>query len=479
LEWSTFLGGTAIDLGFAIDVDAGGNVYVAGRTLPTDFPVTDGSTPIGSNDTFVTKFSPSGALLYSTLVGGRSIDTGSSLSVDLAGVVHVVGNTLSPDFPVVNPQDSCPPVVTSRNYDAFAFKLDPAGSTLLYSTCLGGGKVDVPFGGGALDAAGNLYVAGGTDSKKFPTKNNAAFGINGKCLAHSGDPDLAEGRDAFVLKLGPTGKLKYSTCWGGINSDEARGMAVDAAGNVYVGGWTNSTSFPQKRNAGVQTGTGGTEEVGWVLKVSTQPGPKFSTYLGGNDIGDVKNVAIDGGYVYVSGGTGATDHATKWPDAAAGGAQASYAGGFDTYVARLRFEAADPNAPIMDRITYLGGSGRDYPRRMVVRDGAVWLTGETASGDFPSVDPLAGTACAPTGQSPLDPYVARMDTALTTLSFSSCLGGPTGAEERGLGIAVDAAGTAYVTGYSTSADLPTTSGAHDTTYNGGLDAFVAKISPGP
>ena len=289
-----------------------------------------------------------------------------------------------------------------------------------------------------------------------------------------------------MLKLNAAGTLKYSTCYGGLNSDEARGLSVDAAGTAYVVGWTNSGSLPQKRNAGVQTAKAA-EESGWVMKVSAQtattpPRVKFSTYLGGNDTTQTTNVLVKSPYVYVAGTTRATNMDSLWPDAAAGAYQTN--AGNDAFVVRLRFDSADPHAPIVDRFTHLGGTSNEPTvGRMVVRGGSVWLTGETGSADFPTVDPLAGTACAPTGQfgqPPSDVYVARLNTTLTALTFSTCVGVSPGVDnEGGRGIAVDAAGNAHVTGYTREAGFPTTPGAFDGTYNGSADAFVAKISPGP
>lgn len=489
LAWSSYLGGSVIDIGNSIALDADGNVYVAGNTSSSNFPVTNGSVRAGGSDFFVSKFDPTGAtLLYSTFVGGSSTDVnnliGGALTVSPTGMVYLVGHTQSPNFPTVNPQDVCPPVASSLDTEVAVFKLDPAGSTLVYSTCLGGlNKADAPTGGGALDTAGNLYVAGFTDSTEFPTKNNAAFGLNGVCLGHAGDPQVSELRDAFVLKLNAAGTLKYSTCWGGLKSDEARGLAVDAAGTAYVVGWTNSTSLPLKRAAGVQT-TKQAEETGWVMKVSAQtyqaplPRDKFSTYLGFNDTTQATDVFLKGPYVYVAGTTRGSDLATQWPDASTGAYQTVRGGIGDAFVARLRFDTADPHAPIMDRVTYLGGTSGEQSVNMVVRLGSVWLAGATESADFPMVDPLAGTACAPVGgPPPADPYVARLNPTLTTLSFSTCIGGTGSLSEEARSIAVDAAGNAFVTGFTRAADFPVTTGANDTTFNGSTDAWVAKISP--
>ena len=545
LAWSTYLGGTNGDFAGSVGVDGAGNVYVGGGTDSTDFPVTqnalddtcgpDGTcvdpvTKSEGADAFVAKFTPAGDLVYATYVGGSAHDlavgVGSDhLAVTPAGVVHLSGSTMSFDFPVVNSDRTCPlpqvPNVPLVDVDAFVFKLNASGSELKYSTCLGAkGKIEAP-NGMAVDTAGNAYVVGSTASPDFPSLNAGAMGTGGRCLAHAEDPSVTEvPLDAFVSKFGPTGALIYSTCWGGLGQDAARAVAVDAAGNAYVVGYTDSASFPQKNNAGVQSGKGASSwPTGFVVKVSSKPSPKFSTYLGGNDMDDLFDLEVKDNAVYVVGGTGSTDLAAKWPEATNGAYQPAKANPqaatrFDVLVARL-VNTGVTNAPVLDRLTYLGGSYDDVGWGIALGVGGVWVTGKAESTTdeptktaFPNVGGLQPTCAVDhpgsryrgtfNSNSP-DAFVARLDKRLTTLSFSTCLGG-TG-EDMGRNLALDPSGNVYISGFTKSpnddpatADVeqpfPTTEGAEDRTCGvDGLckvpgspsltyDAFVARISPG-
>lgn len=501
LAWSTYLGGETRDDGHSVDVDAAGNLYAMGETMSLQFPVTSGTmqhTPAPTTpDIFVTKWDAAGSLLYSAVVGGGSTETpralasgGDALSVSADGFVHVVGSTLSLDFPTVNPQDACEDAVDPVNgWEAFAFKLDQAASTLVFSTCLGGNDLQEWGSGSAVDDAGNLYVTGVTRSKLYPVLNNAATGLNGVCVGHLGDPNVAEGQDIFLTKLSATGTMRYSTCWGGTASEQGNAVDVDAAGNAYVVGKTDSSSFPQKNNTGIQTGFGGGFEVGVVVKFAPGARPKFSTFLGYE--GALQDVEVHNSKLYVAGADRDTGgyFASQWPAAAGGAYQTSASGGGigDAFVARLRFEPGAPHVPVMDRFTFVGGDGRDYPLSMAVGGGGVWLAVDGESTIFPQVDPLM-PACAAPGH-----IVARLSKPLTTLTFSSCLSGVSSPStlngERVSGVTVDGAGNAFVTGWTRSTSFPTTAGAYDTTCgtDGACgstttaarkqDAFVLKISP--
>jgi Beta-propeller repeat. len=243
LIYSTYLGGTGDDFGNALAVDSAGSAYITGWTSSADFPVRNAfqSGPAGGgSDTFVTKLSPSGsALVYSTFVGGNGEDLGSGIAIDSTGAAYVTGGTKSTLFPLVS-------AVQGRNgggYDAFVFKLAPAGNALVYATFLGGDKDDFGYRI-ALDSANNAYLTGYTQSVNFPVRN--AF-----------QSTLGGGTDVFVSKLSAAGDtLAYSTYLGGSADDWGFGnIVVDAAGSAYVTGWTASTNFPLRNAA--QAGYGG------------------------------------------------------------------------------------------------------------------------------------------------------------------------------------------------------------------------------
>jgi len=196
LIWSTFLGGSGNDFAFALALDSSGAVTVAGHTDSSDFPTTPGTFGTTHNgtydwDAFVTRLDPTGgSLLWSTFLGGGATDWAYALALDPSGAVTVAGFTGSSGFPTT--PGAYDPTYNS-NYDAFVTRLDATGSTLLWSTFLGGGNDDYAYAL-ALDSSGAVTVAGHTDSSDFPTTPGAY------------DPTYNSGsNDAFVTRLDPTG----------------------------------------------------------------------------------------------------------------------------------------------------------------------------------------------------------------------------------------------------------------------------------
>jgi hypothetical protein len=231
LLYATYLGGTEFEEGFAIAVDPIGNAYVTGLTASADFPTTPGAfdtTFNGSNgNVFVTKINPTGsAMVYSTHLDG---EFGLGIAVDSAGNAYVTGDTFSPTFPTTAGAFD---TTYNGGGDAFVTKLDPSGSTLVYSTYLGGSSFERGHGI-AVDSAGSAYVTGFVTSLDFPTTPGAF------------DTTFNGVHDAFVAKLDPSGSaLVYSTYLGGSDQDIAWGIAIDSAGNAYVTGETRSPNFP-------------------------------------------------------------------------------------------------------------------------------------------------------------------------------------------------------------------------------------------
>jgi len=233
LVYSTFLGGALVEMEPCIALDSSGNVYVAGYTLSADFPTIPGSFDTifnGNSDVFVAKLNATGSgLIFSTFLGGSSIDRAHSVIFDSSGSAYVTGETSSDDFPAT-------PGAFDISYngggDAFVSKLDMTGSVLVYSTFLGGGVLDRSYSV-ALDSSGNAYAAGFTGSTDFPTTPGAF------------DTSPNNGDDAFVSRLNAAGSgLVYSTFLGGVGLDWGQSLVVDSSGNVYMTGLTTSTNFP-------------------------------------------------------------------------------------------------------------------------------------------------------------------------------------------------------------------------------------------
>ncbi len=455
LRYSTYLGGSASDNGNAIAVDAAGNAYVTGATQSTDFPTMNplASTNAGLYDAFVTKLNAAGtALVYSTYFGGSGGDYGQGIALDADGNAYVVGITYSTNFPTMGVRlgppgrIELPPFQATfgGTYDAFVTKLNAAGNSLVYSTYLGGNGYDQGYGI-AVDAAGNAYVIGSTTSSNFPTKSP----LQGS---------LAGGQNAFVTKLDALGNaLVYSTYLGGNGSDSGKGVAVDAEGNAYVAGYTTSTNFPTM-NPFQSTFGGGYDA--FVTKLDAAgTGLVYSTYLGGSLNDGAYGIAIDAeGNAYLTGFTGSTDFPTKNPF------QGGMSGTVNAFVTKL-----DAAGTALVYSTYLGGSGYDLGTSIAVNaEGNAYVTGFASSTNFPTASPFQATLGGVQNV-----FVTKFGTLGSAVMFSTYLGG--NGDDSGNGIAVDAAGNAYLTGSITSTNFPTKNPFQSTLHGGIVDAFVTKL----
>jgi cysteine synthase len=391
-------------------------------------------------------------LVYTTYLGGSSDDEGTRIAVDAAGQAYVTGVTNSPDFPVAGS-----PLQSSLrgNSDVFVAKLNPDGTALVYSTYLGGSGSDLGYAI-AVDTAGNAYITGNTGSPDFPGTATSPI-----------QAYISGGSDAFVAKLNTTGTaLVYSTYLGGNAGEIGEAIAVDAAGNAYVAGFTESSNFPVVGNP-LQATFGGLVD-GFVAKLNASgTGLVYATYLGGSRIDDVHGIAVDtAGNAYVTGGTTSTD----FPGTATSPIQAHNGGQDDGFVAKLN---ATGTALIYS--TYLGGSGGDAGEAIAVdAAGNAYVAGFTPSPDFP----MAGDPIQAHFGGSFDAFVAKLNATGTALVYSTYLGGS--ATDEGRGIAVDAAGNAYITGNTSSLDFPGAASSPIQAHNGGVrDAFVAKIAEAP
>jgi hypothetical protein len=446
LDYSTYLGGSGDDKGYGVAVDSIGSAYVTGSTSSTEFPTEAGFEMSfqGSTDAFVTKLDPTGAtLIYSTYLGGSGDDLGLGVAIDLENSAHVTGFTTSTDFPI---SPGAFQMVSKGNGDAFVTKLDTTGAALTYSTYLGGEGGDIGYGL-AVDMTG-AYVTGFTSSVSFPTTPGAF------------DSWFNGSTDAFVTKVHPSGTmLLYSTYLGGKGDDVGYGVAVDLSG-AYVTGHTTSADFPATMAAYDPVANGNFDA--FITKLDhTGAALAYSTYLGGSSDDEGQGVAVDvTGSAYVTGHTRSGDFPTTT------GAYDRVANGdIDAFVTKLSREGT-----ALDYSTYLGGGFEDRGLGVAVDvNGNAHVTGHTSSDDFPTT-----RAYDDTYHGSKDAFVTKVNPDGTTLSYSTYLGG--GAEDQGQGIAVDAKGSAYVTGYTSSNPFPVTPGAFDTTYNGLNDVFVSKIT---
>jgi hypothetical protein len=230
LTYSTFLGGTNTDIGNAIAVDSGGNAYLTGWTLSSSMPIQNSwdASQNGSHDAWVIKVNSAGNTLgYSTYLGGSASDFGNGIAVTSAGVTYVTGSTDSSNFPTASPYQAS----KASGTDVFVASFSATGSTLAYSTFLGGASTD---SGNEITirSDGSIYLTGKTSSSDFPNLNAFQSSLSGS-------------QDAFVTRIASGGaSLEYSSFLGGTSTEEGLGIAVDSSGNTLVAGLTVSDDLP-------------------------------------------------------------------------------------------------------------------------------------------------------------------------------------------------------------------------------------------
>lgn len=337
--FSTYLGGDSADYAFHVATDSTGAAYTVGYTESNNFPVANPfrSTRAGDRDAFVSKFSSSGTLMYSTYLGGSARDEGYGIAVGSGGEAYVTGHTASSNFPVVN---AFRPTYGGGTYDAFVTKLSPTGASAVFSTFLGGSSDD--FGTAiAVDGAGQAYVAGYTWSTDFPV-------LGGAQMSHAG------ARDVFLVKFAAAGtSLAYGTYLGGSSSDYAYGVAISGSGEAYVVGETASSNFPIWQ--GHQTTYGGGSADAFLTAFTANGNAiSYSTFLGGSQLDFAWGVAEGGGSVVLVGQTGSSNFPV------ANAYRATYAGGADdAFIARIGFGVQYPYRywiPSASRGSGAGGS---------------------------------------------------------------------------------------------------------------------------
>jgi hypothetical protein len=379
LVYSTFLGGSLFDAGLGIAVDGSGNAFVTGQTFSPDFPTTPGSFDptfnFGGDDGFVTKLNAAGsALIYSTFLGGSSRDNGVEIDVDSTGSAYTGGNTGSVDFPTT--PGAFDPTYNGGQYDAFVTKLNPAGSALVYSTFLGGGSRD-DGRGIAVDLSGRAHLSAETSSPDYPTTPGAF------------DPTYNGATDASVTKLNAAGSaLVYSTFLGGSSLDGSAlnaltpKIAVDRDARAYVTGATSSVDYPTTPGAFQPVIAGALDA--FVTKLNSAGSALvYSTYLGGSLDDSGLAIAVDHTRkAHISGFTESLDFPTT-----PGAFDRTYNGAADVFVTKF-----NESGSALEYSTFLGGTSEDgrhpsfgYGAGIAVdREGAIYVSGDTLSPDFPT-----------------------------------------------------------------------------------------------
>ncbi len=447
LRYGTYVGGGSVEHGRDIAVDGEGNVLVTGSTQSSDFPTTAGAfdrNRAAGQDVYVLKLAADGSgLLFSTFVGGKESESGFGLALDGDGNPVVVGWAWSSDFPTTSGAHD---TSYGGNRDAFVFKLSADGSKLLFSTFVGGSERDAIYPV-QVDGDGNVILTGYTLSTDFPTTAGAYDGT------HNGDKEI------IVCKLSPDGsELLFSTFVGGKHMDLGRHIVLDSAGNYVVTGYTWSSDYPTTPDAYDRTHGGGERDM-FLLKLSADGSTLLaSTYVGGSGDERGRGLALDGqGNPVIAGYTSSSNFPTT-----PGAYDTTYGGAYDIYALKL---SADATTLLYS--TLVGGSQNDYARGMDMdASGNIFVVGDSYSSSFPTTPDAFSTK----GNGGLDAVVLKLSPDFSSLLYSTFVGGS--GEEQGHELALDGKTGVVITGHTKSSNFPTTSGAHDRTYNGDQDLFV-------
>ncbi len=426
LLFSTYLGGSTYDMGTAIALDATGHAYIAGDTQSADFPVIGAfqSAIGGGFDAFVTKLNSTGTYVYSTFLGGVANEHAGGIAVDSSGAAYVAGGTFSANFPLAGAIQ----VTNHGGQDAFAAKLGASGATLVYSTYLGGSGAATPeeANGIAVDASGNAYVAGVANSADFPvtvgafqvnfkgvsdafvTKINAAgtawiystylggsdldwasaIGIdsagNAYAAGYTSSGDFPQSNpvqatfgglyDGFVAKLNSTGNaVGFSTWYGGSGSDVVNALAVDANGNMFVGGQTNSLNLPLVGS--IQAANNG-GSVGWLARLGVSaPPPQIPSAVSVTPSSGSGNTVVFSAQYSDSGGAAALTAVSLLVNTSASTAFACYVS-YNPVSQVLSLANDDPTTG--SQVVSLGGGSQQNSRCIVNGAGSsVSLAGST------------------------------------------------------------------------------------------------------
>lgn len=404
---------------------------------------------------------------YSSYQGHFAADGGMHISLDSQGNTYIAGFSRDSSFPVT-PGAYIPPNGLGNYGNGFVIKYNAANTAMVYATYIGGSLGDAIFGL-AIDASGNAYITGSTESDDYPVTAGAL-----KTKLHTLASDIT--LDCVVTKLNAAGNaLTYSTYLGGTGDDGCSGITVDSQGNAYLTGATSdSFGFPLSDNAPYRQSRGPMDA--FIVKLNpTGTGVVYGTLLGGADVDSAMAIAIDAqGAAYITGQTTSFNFpvTTGVAQRTFGGVGSQPAARFgDAFVAKL---SADGGT--FQYVTYLGGKAEDIGMGIAVDgQGNAYVAGSTTSDTFPittgalqsTYKGSLGNAYFPGG----DAFVAKLNATGSALIYSTYLGGTK--DDWAVGIAVDSSGKAWVTGATLSSDFPVSADAAQKTYAGtnGVEAF--------
>jgi hypothetical protein len=359
LLWSTYLGGSDRDSGQSIGLDTLNNIYIVGVTNSIDFPVTNGSTRSsfigGDYDLFITKIAPNGTMLYSSYFGTSGYDYTEDSEMDTSGNLVIVGTTSGTNLPITSDAYQS---YRRGSSDGFIARIANDCSSILYCTYFGG-SIGNAIGSIDIDSQDNILIDGINMRGDFPLTEDA----------YQSTYD-ATYRDFFIAKFNSSNDLVYSTFFGGSHMDDSFGVALDNSGNMYFSGRTWSDDFPLK-NAFQKKIANDTPD-GYIAAINEENGQlKFSSYVGGSGWDTIHFIEVDSYDNIITAGIGGPD---GFPIKNA--FQDEYKGISDIVLVML----SSDGKPFF--CSYIGGSGIDHPRKLIVANNYSLIVGQTNSSDF-------------------------------------------------------------------------------------------------
>jgi hypothetical protein len=454
LEFATYIGGRGTDLPSDVTSDEDGNIYVLGNTNSGNFPKTVGSydeTFNGGLDIFVMKLESDGtSLIYSTFIGGGGTEHGYGIQVDGMGSVYVTGDTGSSNFPIT--PGAFGQSIGAYGTSAYVVKLNPSGTDLEYSTYFHAGSKLIDCRGIAVDDNGSAYIVGTSYLGGIPVTSGAF------------DTTPNGERDAYLVKFEPNGSaLNFSTYLGGLNTDKGVSVAVDDFGNAYVVGYTESADYPTTIGAYDRSHNGANTDFDlYVTKVNASGSSlEFSTFIGGSGTDYSSDICVDNNQnVYITGITYNNNFPTT-----VGAIDQTLGGDKDLFVAKLNSSGSR-----LDYSTYIGGSGREDPGRIMVREPSiVYMAGSSDSDDFPITHGAYNTK----RNGDWDSFFSIIDMQDGKLYYSTFLGGSDVELTTGVGGSLSTSGErAYIVGTTHSTDISVSSDVIGPIFNGGTEGFL-------
>lgn len=440
--WSTYFGGSSVEDAFSVCVDDANYAYVCGTTSSVNFPASPGSfsdTSSGNYDCFVMKFSPGGNVIWATYFGGSNLDYGYSIQ-DNKSFLGITGYTYSTDFPV-----TAGSFQTSSNgsIEAFVFVFDTSGSRI-WSTYFGGSGGEL---GTEIIAAPNkgFILGGGTSSIDLPVSTGAF------------QDSLGGAMDAFFAVFDSLGNNSLSSYFGGTGTEDVHASVSTSTGFAFTGG-TYSNNFPTSSGAW-QTVNSGSGDV-YIISFDTTGQLIYSTYFGGSANDDASGIIQDtDGNSFIVGSTQSAD--LPMPGAAYDSTLNGIAS--DMFLLKLNSSGQALWA------TYYGGSDLESGNTIHIRDSSLFISGSTASPDFPTTNNVLQSSIG----GGTDGFLSRW--TLTGIPVNSSFYG--GSVFDGIYSAdIDSAGNLFIAGSTQSNDLPLYGLPFQSTYGGGGDGFLLKAN---